>query len=95
VPITPIPDNQATSPPAASIAIDPATSQAAPQGLSATEQAAWDEIMSRAARFEVVCIIRPKEPGGQSEVITLDDVSPEFARALAERERSPQAPVAR
>ena len=37
-------------------------------------------------------IVRPKTPGGQSEVITLDNVSPEFVRALAERQRNPQAP---
>ena len=43
--------------------------------------------MARATTAEVICIIRPKEPGGQSEVITLDDVSPEFVRALAERQR--------
>ena len=58
-----------------------------PNGLNAVEHAAWEEIMTRAATAEVICIIRPKEPGGQSEVITLDDVSPEFVRALAERRR--------
>ena len=55
-------------------------------GLSEVEQAAWEEIMTRASSAEVICIIRPKEPGGQSEVITLEDVSPEFARALAARQ---------
>jgi thiol-disulfide isomerase/thioredoxin len=68
---------------------------AVPQNLSATEQAAWEEIISRAATHEVVCIIRPKEPGGQSEIITLDDVSPEFVRALAARHKGSQAPVAK
>ena len=34
------------------------------------------------ADSEVVCIIRPQDPGGKSEVITLDRVSPEFVRAL-------------
>jgi S1-C subfamily serine protease len=62
-----------------------------PKGLNATEQAAWEEIMTRAATAEVICIIRPKEPGGQSEVITLDDVSPEFVRALAARQRASSA----
>jgi hypothetical protein len=94
-PVAPVTDSQPFAPPSATVAVDPATAQAAPPNLSETEQAAWDEIMSRAAKYEVVCIIRPKEPGGQSEVITLDDVSPEFARALAERQRQPQAPLVR
>jgi S1-C subfamily serine protease len=64
-----------------------ADAQTAPANLNAIEQAAFEEIMKRAATAEVVCIIRPKEPGGQSEIITLDDVSPEFVRALAERQR--------
>ena len=60
--------------------------QAMPAGLSAAEQAAWEEIMSRAATSEVICIIRPKQPGGQSEVITLDGVSPAFVEALARQQ---------
>jgi S1-C subfamily serine protease len=52
--------------------------------LSVTEQAALEEIMARASTAEVMCIIRPKDPGGQSEVIQLDSVSPEFVRALKE-----------
>ena len=94
-PVMPIPDS-ATTPPAASVAINPpGDGEATPQNLSATELAAWEEIMSRAATHEVVCIIRPKEPGGQSEIITLDNVSPEFVRALAARQRKPETPVAR
>ncbi|MEX2316281.1 MAG: trypsin-like peptidase domain-containing protein [Pirellulales bacterium] len=65
-----------------------------PAGLKPAEQAAWEEIMSRAATSEVICIIRPKQPGGQSEVITLNDVSPEFVRALASRSQ-PSAPMTR
>jgi S1-C subfamily serine protease len=64
--------------------------EAAPHGLNDLEQAALEEIMTRAQTAEVICIIRPKQPGGQSEVITLDDVSPEFVRALAERQRKTQ-----
>ena len=62
----------------------------ADSSLNAVEQAAFEEIMSRAASAEVICIIRPKQPGGQSEVITLDDVSPEFIRRLTEGQRKPQ-----
>jgi S1-C subfamily serine protease len=56
-----------------------------PRNLSETEQAALEEIMSRAVESEVVCIIRPKDASGQSEVIHLEKVSPEFLRALRER----------
>jgi hypothetical protein len=66
-----------------------------PAGLNQAEQAAWDEIVKRAAQSEVIVIVRPKEAGGQSEVITLDNVSPEFVRALTERQRESQAPIAR
>jgi S1-C subfamily serine protease len=61
---------------------------AVPQNLSDSEQAAYGEIMKRAETSEVVVIVRPKTPGGQSEVITLDNVSPEFVRALEARQRS-------
>ena len=61
------------------------TKSAAPRSLSETEQAALEEIMSRAVDSEVVCIIRPKDANGQSEVIHLDSVSPEFLRALRQR----------
>jgi thiol-disulfide isomerase/thioredoxin len=54
-------------------------------GLQPMEQAALDEILSRRVDAEVVCIIRPKEPGGKSEVITLDRVSPAFVEALAQQ----------
>jgi thiol-disulfide isomerase/thioredoxin len=63
----------------------PDASSAAPPDLNPVEQAAWEEIMSRAATAEVICIIRPKEPGGKSEVITLNGVSRDFVRALADR----------
>jgi S1-C subfamily serine protease len=56
-----------------------------PVNLNSVEQAAWEEIMSRASESEVICIIRPKQPGAKSEVITLNGVSPEFVRALASR----------
>lgn len=66
----------------------PAAGQAKAAGsrnLSETEQAALEEIMSRAVSSEVVCIVRPKDASGQSEVIHLDNVSPEFIRALKQR----------
>jgi hypothetical protein len=79
------------------VAVDSANSNAGPvevpQGLSDAEQAAWEEIMTRASVAEVICIIRPKDPGGQSEVITLDGVSPEFVRALAARQRNSRDPA--
>jgi len=81
---------QAMATPSSLVSIDPnaASSAAAPAGLNAVEQAAFDEIMSRASSSEVVCIIRPHEAGGKSEVITLQSVSPEFVRALADRAKA-------
>jgi thiol-disulfide isomerase/thioredoxin len=57
------------------------------QNLTAPEQAALGEILNRASTSEVVVIVRPKAPGGQSEVITLDNVSPEFVKALQAQRR--------
>src|SRR4051812_3492949 len=52
--------------------------------LSVTEQAALEEVMTRASTSEVMIIVRPKDANGQSEVIQLDNVTPEFVRALKE-----------
>jgi hypothetical protein len=85
-PITPVTETDATMP-ASSLSIGPtgAAATTAAADLSAPEQAALEEIMGRATDAEVVCIVRPRDAGGKSEVITLDRVSPEFVRALAER----------
>ncbi|MEM9186275.1 MAG: trypsin-like peptidase domain-containing protein [Planctomycetota bacterium] len=56
--------------------------RALPPGVTAAELAALEELSHRAAVSEVVCVIRPKEAGGKSEVITLDRVSPAFLQAL-------------
>ncbi len=64
-----------------------------PNNLKPDEQAAFGEIMSRASNSEVVIIVRPKTPGGQSDVITIDNVSPEFIKALEARKRSAAAPT--
>jgi hypothetical protein len=56
-----------------------------PRSLSETEQAALEEIMTRAASSEVIFIVRPKDGNGQCEVIHMDSVSPEFLRALRQR----------
>ena len=94
--VEPVPAAEPLMPLADSIVVEPANAATAtPAGLTPVEQAAWEEIMTRAATAEVICIIRPKEPGGQSEVITLDDVSPEFVRSLAARKRAAQAPITR
>jgi S1-C subfamily serine protease len=94
-PVMPVPEAVAVGP-AASVAVESAEPAAeAPRGLEPAEQAALEEIMSRAATHEVICIIRPKEPGGQSEIIALDNVSPEFIRAVGEQRRAEVAPLAR
>jgi thiol-disulfide isomerase/thioredoxin len=63
------------------------------QNLNPADQASFDEIMKRSATSEIVVIVRPKTPGGQSEVITLDNASPDLVRALEARQRSPQQPL--
>ncbi len=52
--------------------------------LSPAEIAALEEIQRRGANSEVICIIRPKSPGGKSDVITLSNVSPAFVQALTQ-----------
>jgi hypothetical protein len=63
------------------------------QNLNPADQASFDEIIKRSATSEIVVIVRPKTPGGQSEVITLDNASPDLVRALEARQRSPQQPL--
>jgi hypothetical protein len=52
------------------------------------EQAAWEEIMSRASDSEVIIIVPPKQPGGKSEVFTLNNMSPEFVEKLMARSKA-------
>jgi thiol-disulfide isomerase/thioredoxin len=83
--ITPLP-NDTTKSPAGGIAAAGQVNAAAPaRNLSETEQAALEEIMSRAVSSEVIFIVRPKDGNGQCEVIHMDSVSPEFLRALRQR----------
>ena len=96
VPITPIPNDQTGTAPAGPVETDPVqVSATPPPGLSETEQAAWEEIMSRTATSEVIIIVRPKEGDGESEVIQLESVSPEFLRALNARRRKSEVPLTR
>ncbi|TWU28193.1 trypsin-like peptidase domain-containing protein [Bythopirellula polymerisocia] len=53
-----------------------------PQNLNPAEDAALAEIKRRGCDSEVICIIRPKDPTGKSEVITLGSMSPEFVESL-------------
>lgn len=85
-PVMPLASEPPVSP--ASMAGSPLETHPANQAtsqLSAAERAAWSEIMARADESEVICIIRPKDPGGKSEVITLNGMSGDFVRALADR----------
>jgi thiol-disulfide isomerase/thioredoxin len=96
VPITPVETKDPAGQSPGTVAKSDDAKATTPKGLSQAEQAAWEEIMSRTATSEVICIIRAKESNGQSEVITLDSVSPDFVRALAERRKAaPQEPVVR
>ncbi len=63
------------------------------QNLNPADQASFDEIMKRSATSEIVVIVRPKTPGGQSEVITLDNASPDLVHALEARQRGAQTPT--
>jgi thiol-disulfide isomerase/thioredoxin len=75
--------------PAAATAVSPDTPAAAVgQNLSPNEHAALEEIVSRAAKRTVTCIIQPETPGGEVEVITIENVSDEFVRALANRQKA-------
>ncbi len=87
--LAPIPDNRnlaasaaATSNgwPASAPRVQPVSHERV--SLSPAEQAAFEEIVSRAADNEVVVIVRPKQPGGRSEVLTLESVSPQFVEQL-------------
>lgn len=53
------------------------------KALDASEQAALEEIQRRGLKSEVICIIRPHDPTGKSEVITLNNVSADFVGRLA------------
>lgn len=82
--------------PSESITIAPQTGPVSvPENLSPTEQAGFEEILNRATTHEVVVIVRPTEPGGQSEIITLDKVSLDFVRALQAHRKGAAATIAR
>jgi S1-C subfamily serine protease len=60
----------------------PMPTAAAETPLAPQERAALEELNRRSAQSEVICSVRPRTPGGRSEVIKLDRASPEFVRAL-------------
>ena len=56
--------------------------------LDPEERAALAEIQRRGTESEVICIIRPHDPKAKSEVITLNNASPEFIRELTRQPTS-------
>lgn len=62
------------------------TPAAQTQPMSSNEHAALAEIQRRGLNSEVICIIRPQDPTGKSEVITLNNVSPGFVDALSKQQ---------
>jgi thiol-disulfide isomerase/thioredoxin len=60
--------------------VEAATGQ---EPLSPQERATLEEIARRGAGSDVICIISPREPGGQSEVIKINAASPALLKALA------------
>jgi thiol-disulfide isomerase/thioredoxin len=87
------PADLAAAPPVT--ASPPGDAASLPQNLSPTENAALEEILKRATKRNVVCIIQPETPGGAPEVITLENVSEDFVRALAERQKAAAATTIR
>jgi len=61
-----------------------ANSESNDSGMTPAEIATLKELVGRAGSAEVICIIRPHHPDGQSEIVVLDEASPEFVRKLAE-----------
>lgn len=70
-------------------AVQIASSASASSNLSPAEQATLEEIAARGANSEVICIIRSQTPNGKSEVITLQNASPEFVQALVKQRQLP------
>jgi len=63
--------------------------------LTSGEQATLEEIQQRGANSEVICIIRSHDPEEKSQVITLNNASPAFVRALTSpAARQPSATAA-
>ncbi len=69
--------------------VDPFAQAASRPPLSNVEQATLEEVVLRGANAEVTLMIRPKQPGAKTEIITLDTASPEFVAALR-RMQAPQ-----
>ena len=51
-------------------------------GMNPVERATLEEIVRRGSTSEVVLVIRSNEPGGKTEVMTLDSASPAMVEAL-------------
>jgi len=62
-----------------SVAANPTTAS-----MSPSEQATLEELQRRSENSEVICIVRPKNANGKSEVISLSNASPEFVRSLVD-----------
>ncbi|WP_442482632.1 trypsin-like peptidase domain-containing protein [Aeoliella sp. SH292] len=69
-------------PPMDSMPAPPVAGSPSGQGMSPAERAALGEIARRASESEVVVIVRPRDDSGNSEVIQLGRVSPEFVEQL-------------
>jgi hypothetical protein len=65
----------------------PVEERAATAQLTAAEQGALCEIRKRSRAAEVICIIRPADPKAASEIIVLEDVSPQFLQQLTDTGR--------
>jgi hypothetical protein len=80
---------EGTTTPSADSVITPPSNTLPPK-----EQAALEEIVSRAATKNVIVYVQPTEPGGQFEVIMLENASGEFIQELAKRKKGVQVAAA-
>lgn len=69
-------------PPMDAMPAPPVAGSSTGQGMNPAERAALGEIARRASESEVVVIVRPRDDSGNSEVIQLGRVSPEFVEQL-------------
>jgi thiol-disulfide isomerase/thioredoxin len=79
--------------PAPLAAVSPGQTPPQSLALSPAEQATLEEIRTRGADSEVICIIRSKSPQGKSEVITLHNASPAFVQALTQGAAAARGPA--
>lgn len=93
VPVNPAPQPVVRGQDPTSTFNPPPTTVASSNVLTPAEQATLEEISKRTSQSEVVIVVRPREPSGKSEVITLQNASPAFVAALSAMHKDQQPPA--